>query len=72
MAGMTAWDIEDRGIVKGKAEFLLTQLSLKFGRLTVDATRKVQAASETQLNAWTATVLTATTLDEALATQPKP
>ena len=80
MAGMTAWDIEDRGIAKGraegeakgKAEALLTQLRLKFGRLAAGVTRKVQSAPVAQLDAWTAAILTAATLDEALAAKPKP
>ena len=88
MAGMTAWDIEDRGIAKGearglakgearglakgKAEALLTLLGLKFGRLAASTARRVQSASTAQLDAWTAAVLTATTLDEALAAKPKP
>ena len=81
--GMTAWELEDRGEARGlakgraegkaegKAEALLTLLRLKFGRLAAGVTRRVQSASAAQLDAWTAAVLTAATLDEALATKPK-
>ena len=84
MAGMTAWDIEDRGIAKGiakgraegraegAAKTLLKQLRVKFKALSADLEARVMAAPPEQLDAWAEAVLTAATLDEALAAKPKP
>ena len=79
MAGMTAWDIEDRGIAKGiakgraegAAKALLRQLRVKFKALSGDLEARVMAAPPEQVDAWAEAVLTAATLDEALAAKPK-
>ena len=59
-----------KGEAKGKAETLLKLLRLKFGDLPTEAESAVLAASAGQLDAWTAAVLTAPSLDEVLAAQP--
>ena len=77
---MTWWEFEDaaeakaeaKGRAEGQAKTLLTLLRLKFGRLSAQTTRRVQAAPVAQLDAWTEAVLTAGTLEEALAAKPKP
>ena len=61
---------EAKGIAQGKAETLLSQMQLKFGSVPSSVQAQVRAASARQLDAWTAAVLTATTLDELLATKP--
>ena len=71
MAGMTAWDIEDRGIARGEARVLLKQLRVKFKALSADLEAKVMAAPPEQVDAWAEAILTAATLDEALAAKPK-
>jgi hypothetical protein len=51
---------------EGRAEALVQLLTLKFGPLSPAALDTVHAASTDQLETWTARVLTADTLDEAL------
>ena len=58
------------GEAKGRAETLLTLLRLKFNDLPEEAEFRVRSASLAQLDAWAAAILTATTLDELLATKP--
>ncbi|MRH86650.1 hypothetical protein GFY24_04045 [Nocardia sp. SYP-A9097] len=48
----------------GRAETVLEQLTLKFGRLTAATTATVQGADSAQLRIWAARVLTAGNLDE--------
>ena len=61
---------EAKGMAAGKAELLLTQLRLKFKDLPAGTESRVRSASAAQLDAWAAAILTATTLDELLATKP--
>ncbi|NEE02296.1 hypothetical protein [Phytoactinopolyspora halotolerans] len=51
---------------EGRVATVLQQLSLKFGPLPQTTVDAVQNASAEQLEAWTARVLTADTLDEVL------
>ena len=60
-----------KGLAKGKAEVLLTLLRLKFQDLPEAAERQVRSAPVAQLDAWAAALLTADTLDELLAAEPK-
>ena len=73
--GMTAWELEDRGeargLAKGAAKTLLKQLRVKFKALSADLEARVMAAPPEQVDAWAEAVLTAATLDEALAAKPK-
>ncbi|MGW4531178.1 hypothetical protein ACWEOI_09530 [Nocardia sp. NPDC004340] len=57
---------EARGELRGRAEALLEQLSLKFGKLPAAVVATVRAADSAQLRAWSARVLTARSLDEAI------
>lgn len=57
---------EARGKARGRAEALAQLLTLKFGPLPQAASDTVHAASSDQLEAWTARVLTAATLEEVL------
>ena len=61
---------EARGIAKGRAEgraeTLLQQLRLKFGRLPKSVQSRVLGADVHTLDRWTAAILTASSLDEAL------
>ena len=59
-----------QGMTQGKAETLLSLLRLKFGKLPASAQKQVRAAGAKQLDAWIAAVLTASTLDAALAAKP--
>jgi hypothetical protein len=49
---------------EGRVETLIQQLTLKFGPLPEAALTAVRNASADQLQAWTARVLTADTLDQ--------
>jgi predicted transposase/invertase (TIGR01784 family) len=55
------------GEAKGRAALLLKQLGLRFGHLGPATRERVEAASVEQLDGWAERVLTAETLDEALA-----
>jgi hypothetical protein len=60
---------EARGEARGRAEALVQLLTLKFGLLPRAASETVHAASSDQLQAWTARVLTADTLEDVLRPQ---
>ncbi|MCA9709351.1 MAG: Rpn family recombination-promoting nuclease/putative transposase [Myxococcales bacterium] len=55
------------GEAKGKAEVLIKLLGLRFGPLPESLRARVQSAAIDQLDAWTDRVLTAQTLEDALA-----
>jgi hypothetical protein len=57
---------EARGEARGRAHALVQLLILKFGPLPQSALGVVHAASIEQLEAWTARVLTADTMDDVL------
>jgi hypothetical protein len=60
---------EDRkqGLAQGHAESLLKLLSLRFGPLPEAATQRIQSASIAELDGLAERMLSAETLDEALA-----
>ncbi|GAB3766875.1 Rpn family recombination-promoting nuclease/putative transposase [Microlunatus parietis] len=60
----TAEMLRAEGATKGRADTLLELLELKFGPLPPETVQSVNTASTSQLRAWTARVLTATSLDE--------
>jgi predicted transposase YdaD len=57
----------EEGRVEGGRRTLLRQLAAKFGDVPEEITARVQAASETEVEAWTLRILTASTLDEVFA-----
>ena len=62
----------EQGMAAGQAKMLLSQWRLKFGDLPEGAQGQVATASSAQVEAWAAAVLTASSLDEVLATTPSP
>ncbi|MFD4428247.1 hypothetical protein [Nocardia sp. NPDC058497] len=58
---------EARGEVRGKTQALLRQLGLKFGELPEPVIAKVRAAENADRDRWIDQILTATTIEEALA-----
>ncbi len=64
---MSLAEREARGKAAGKAEVLLKLLQLRFGSLTEPTRARVDAATPQQLDTWVERVLTATTLDDVLA-----
>ena len=63
----TAEMLRTEGEVRGRAAALVQLLTLKFGPLPQATLDTIHAAATDQLEAWTARVLTAETLDEVLA-----
>ena len=59
-----------RGRNEGRAETLLKQLQLKFGRPSAATRQRVAVATAEQLDAWLEAVLTADSLDQVLASKP--
>ena len=59
-----------QGLQKGRAEVLLQLLAEKFGRVPAAAREQVRGAEPTVLMQWTKNVLTARTLEAALAEAP--
>lgn len=55
------------GQLEGRAALLIKQLALRFGPLPVQAEARIRSAGLAQLDDMAARVLTARTLDEALA-----
>ena len=55
------------GRVEGRAEVLVELLSIKFGPIDADVRARVFAASEIELARWTAAILRANSLAEALS-----
>jgi hypothetical protein len=64
-------EIEVRGRKKGRTEILLTQLGARFGAVPAEARARVQAADDATLSRWAVRVLTATSIDDALADRRK-
>ena len=62
----TAEMLRAEGEARGRAEALMQLLTLKFGPIPATALGTVQTASADQLQAWTARVLTAETLEQVL------
>jgi hypothetical protein len=58
------------GRAEGRAEALVQQLALKFGPLDSAVLDTVRTATSDQLEAWTARILTANTLDEVVHQEP--
>ncbi|RBO90142.1 hypothetical protein [Nocardia puris] len=58
---------EARGAARARAEMLIVLLAEKFGTLPNSAIERVHAADADRLRTWTLKILTASTLDEALA-----
>ena len=54
------------GRVEGKAETLLRQLALRFGPLSEEVVARVRQGDLQALERWTASILTAPTIEEAL------
>ena len=54
---------EARGEAKGRAATLLRQLELKFGPVALGVRERVLGATEVELERWTETILSATSLD---------
>ena len=67
------WDdaITDKGILKGKSELLVRQLTRRFGQLPKWAETRVSKAKSAQLEEWADAVLDASNLTEVLGT-PSP
>ncbi len=61
-----------QGRAEGRAELLLEQLAAKFGAVPADMRDRIRQASADDLAAWGTRVLTATTLEEALASPRAP
>ena len=57
----------EEGEAKGRAEILLKQLGIRFGRVSDAIRARVERATIAELDTWAERVLTATTLDEVLA-----
>jgi flagellar biosynthesis/type III secretory pathway protein FliH len=55
-----------KGMQKGEAALLIRQLRRKFGELSEDKVRMIEAADTDQLLEWADRVLTAESLDEVL------
>lgn len=53
-----------RGLVDGRIEVLIYQMSVKFGILPVDRIDQIRAADLPLLLTWTSRVITAATVDE--------
>ncbi|MBO0867933.1 MAG: Rpn family recombination-promoting nuclease/putative transposase [Micromonosporaceae bacterium] len=66
IAEMLRAEGEARGEARGRAEALMQLLALKFGPLPQPALDRLRAAPTDQLEAWTARVLTADTLEQVL------
>ncbi len=60
----TAERLQERGRAEGRAETLIELLGLKFGAVPVEVVAAVRRATSEQLHAWTARILTATSLNE--------
>ncbi len=58
---------EARGEARGRAAMLVRQLTVKFGSLSSSVEEKVYAADVEQLDVWAEKVLSATSVEEALA-----
>ncbi len=54
------------GRVEGKAQILIRLLNRRFGPLPDWAERKIEAANEQELEMWTDTLLSATSIEEVL------
>ncbi len=61
---------ERRGERRGERKIFLQLLQLKFGALAADVEARVQAADKPTLQAWTASILTASSLDDVLGSGP--
>jgi len=62
----TAEQLRREGKAEWKAETLLRLLRLKFGRLSKDVQSRVRSADVRMLDRWTAAILTAPSIEEAL------
>jgi Domain of unknown function (DUF4351) len=60
-------EVSELWLKAGEAQLLLRQLDRRFGPLTAEVQRRVAAADSAQLLLWGDRVLTAATIDEALA-----
>ena len=60
-------EAREEGEAKGRAEILLKQLGLRFGRLSDATQARVEAGTVAELDLWAARVLTAASLEEVLA-----
>ncbi|WP_437913534.1 DUF4351 domain-containing protein [Sorangium sp. So ce302] len=58
---------EREGRLEGQRSTLLKQLRLRFGELPQPIEARIRAADAVQIDGWTERVLTAPTLDDALA-----
>ena len=61
-----------QGRKEGRAELLLKLLAARFGAVPAEARAKVQAADDATLSRWAVRVLTATSINDALAERRKP
>ncbi len=59
------------GRAAGRAGIVARQLELRFGALPEAVRARVRGASVEELDAWTEAVLSAASLDEALAARPR-
>lgn len=59
-----------QGEVEGRADLVIRQLTLRFGRLPSEALSRISAASTKELNSLGVWLLTSQTLDEALDPHP--
>ena len=57
----------ERYRTEGRAELLLKLLTRKFGPISPAIERKIRAADTDQVDTWAEQILTASTVDEALA-----
>ncbi len=57
----------ERYRTEGRAELLLKLLTRKFGPISPAIERKIRAADTDQVDTWAEQILTASTIDEALA-----
>ena len=57
---------EARGRLAGRKEVLLQLMGQKFGKLTAGARRRLENATDEELDRWSARILTATSLKELL------